>query len=130
EGVVSTSSVEDFKTFIAQRRRWGGKWRLHKAVGVKLLAVFVFAFHVTLIIAFVKMLLDSFDPWVFAGVFFVKACFEFFFLKRVLQHVGKSLSMKHFVFLQAVYSLYVTAFGILVNFGAFEWKGRKYGKND
>lgn len=130
EGVVSTYPVENLKTFIAQRRRWGGKWRLHKAASVKLLAVFVFAFHIILMIAFVKMLLGNFDPWVYTGVFLIKACLEFFFLKRVLQHVGKSLYMKHFVFLQAIYSLYVVVFGLLVNFGTFEWKGRKYGKND
>lgn len=130
EGVVSTYPSDSLKAFISQRRRWGGKWRLHKAISVKLLAVFVFAFHLAYMIAFVKTLSGSFDPMLFAGAFVVKASIEFFFLKGMLAHVGKSLYMKHFVFLQAIYSLYIAVFGLIVNFGTFEWKGRNYGKND
>lgn len=130
EGVVSTHPADSFKGFISQRRRWGGKWRLHKGIGVKLMAVFVFSFHLMYLVAFGKTILGALSPVLFLGVAILKAALEYFFLKGVMRHMGKSLYMKHFVFLQAVYSWYVAAFGLLVNFGTFEWKGRAYGKND
>lgn len=130
EGFVSTYPADSLKAFISQRKRWGGKWRLHKGVGVKLMAVFVFSFHLMYLIAFGAIMLGAFSPVLFGGVVVLKAILEYFFLKGVMRHMGKSLYMKHFVFLQAVYSWYVAAFGLLVNFGAFEWKGRVYGKND
>ncbi len=130
EGVVSTAPAKNIKAFISQRRRWGGKWRLHKAISVKLMAVFVFAFHLFYLTTLANTLLGALNPILFIGVFIVKASLEYFFLKGVLTHMGKSLYMKHFVFLQTIYSLYVVVFGLLVNFGTFEWKGREYGKND
>src|SRR5690606_40338999 len=67
EGVVSTAPAKNIKAFISQRRRWGGKWRLHKAISVKLMAVFVFAFHLFYLTTLANTLLGALNPILFIG---------------------------------------------------------------
>lgn len=126
KGIVATYPAENIKSFVAQRKRWGGKWRLHKSLSVKLLALFIFFFHLVLLVSLVWTIFGELNPYMFAGTFLIKSAFEYFFLKRVLHHLGKPLYFKHFVFLQAIYSLYILVLGMLANSGTFEWKGRKY----
>lgn len=126
EGIVATYPMKKIKDFVAQRKRWGGKGRLHKSKGVKLLALFIFFYHVMLLAAFIWTALGFLNLYIFMGVFLAKGMLEYFFLKKVLHHLGKPLYFKHFVVLQTVYSLYILVIGMLANFGSFYWKGRKY----
>jgi len=124
--VVYTEPVSSIWSFIDQRRRWSSKWKLHKSWGVKAVALGVFCFHLFLIISLVAAISGDLHLGVFAGGMVVKAIAELFFLKKLLDHFDKPLAAVNFILLQAIYSIYVLVFGVLSNFGSFEWKGRSY----
>lgn len=126
KGLVYTKPAKNLNTFINQRRRWGGKWKLHKSASVQILALAVFLFHSLFIGCLIATLNGAFEPYAFATGFLVKASVEFIFLKKILDRFEKPTFLKQFVVLQCLYSFYVIVFGILVNFGSFNWKGRKY----
>ena len=86
----------------------------------------MFLFHLGFLTATILAIFGLLDPIVFVGLFLLKAIPEYIFLKKVLSHLGRALYIKHFVALQALYSIYVLAFGVLANFGSFDWKGRNY----
>ena len=135
EAIVATKAQENWKLFYQQRKRWAGKWRLHKNPFVALTALGVFFFHLSWIIFFLIVLRDqltvglsSNNPLLF--YFFIGALFkfgtEFLFLQIVLKSLNKKLLLWPFIVLQLLYPVYVLIFGIAVNFGSFSWKGRTY----
>ncbi len=124
--IVFTEPVREVSTFINQRRRWSSKWKLHQSLGVKAVAIGVFCFHLFLIISFFAAISGYLSFFVLAAGMVVKAVAEMFFLKKMLDHFGKPLKPAYFIILQGVYSFYVLIFGVLSNFGSFEWKGRSY----
>lgn len=125
-GLVYTKPAKKLNTFINQRRRWGGKWKLHKSLSVQILALAIFLFHSVFIGCLIAALNGTFELYAFATGFLIKASVEFIFLKKILERFEKPTFFKQFVVLQCLYSFYVIVFGILVNFGSFNWKGRKY----
>src|SRR5690606_2011169 len=115
EGMVLTKAVADLTTFVHQRKRWAGKWKIHKSLGVKLLAIFVFSFHLTVCLGIIGMLSGLLSFSIIAGLLLLKTLSEFVFIGAVLSHFEKKLSLKHFVVLQGIYSFYVIVFGLIAN---------------
>lgn len=126
EGVVYTSAIKEFRTFVNQRRRWSGKWKSHKSWSVKMLAVGIFVFHLVMIVSFLAVLAGGLSPLVYLSGFMFKATIEYIYLKRILNNFVKIVHFKEFLILQSIYSIYVLVFGVMANFGTFDWKGRKY----
>jgi len=124
--VVSTAAQPNIKSFYHQRKRWAGKWKLHKNLGAALLAVFIFMFHASLICALVLMWFGWLSWIVFVAVIGTKASVEFLFLRSVLSSMNKKLSISNFLLLQGIYSAYAVFFGIAANFGGYQWKARHY----
>src|SRR5699024_8147681 len=100
--------------------------RQHKSMTVKSLAIFIFFFHLSFINSCLFTVLGMLSTPLFLVILLLKFGLEYYFIKKVLQTLGKSLYLKHFVVLQGIYSFYVLIFGILTNFGTFKWKERKY----
>lgn len=124
--IVYTEPVKEILSFIGQRRRWSSKWKLHKSPAIKILALGVFGFHLGLIISLGAALSGMINFYVFAIGFGAKAITEYIFIKRLFDHYGKALHLGYFLILQCIYSVYVLIFGLLSNFGSFEWKERRY----
>jgi poly-beta-1,6-N-acetyl-D-glucosamine synthase len=125
KAIVYTRAQSSFSEFYAQRKRWGSKWRFHTGIKSKLLAFFIFFYHFSLILAGVLVMSGQYPFEVFLIQIFSKLAVEFVFLRSIMQFLGKVLSFYRFLFLQAVYSLYVVVFGLVANFGSTYWKGRK-----
>ncbi len=123
---VYTSPVKKLSTFVNQRRRWASKWKLHKSVTVKLVALSVFGFHLSMIGFLICAVFTYLHPLIFIVGFCAKAVGEYIFIHNLFRHFGKSLRPGVFILLQGIYSVYVVVFGVLSNFGSFEWKGRNY----
>ncbi len=123
--VVSTGARRSWNDFLQQRRRWAGKWRLHKNPSVLFTAMAVFFLQLGWLAASVLMLLNGFLIYFFAGVL-LKFGAEFLFLRSVLRSFGKTILVLPFLLLQLLYPMYVLFFGLAANFGSFTWKGRKY----
>lgn len=125
EALVQTEAQATWSAFYQQRKRWAGKWRLHRRPSVAITAVGLFLFHASWLALSVAVFLQQPFAYFFAGAL-LKLGAEFLFLHTVLQSFGKKLAIFPFILLQLLYPLYVLFFGIAVNFGSFSWKGRTY----
>lgn len=125
DALVQTGAQESWSTFYQQRKRWAGKWRLHRKPSVAITAIGLVLFHASWLLFSVSMLLNYPFAYFFAGAL-IKLGAEFLFLHSVLQSFGKKMPYLPFVLLQILHPLYVLFFGIAVNFGSFSWKGRTY----
>ena len=126
EAIVATYPQKTLKEFIHQRKRWAGKWNNHKGIRVKLLAVSIFLYHFSFLLVALLTLSGRYSFLVFISQFTLKVLVEFIFLKKVLSFFHKKLNIFRFFTLQIIYSVYVVLFGVLANFGSFQWKGRTY----
>lgn len=125
KAVVHTRPQVSYAAFYHQRKRWAGKWRLHKKPAVALSALALFAFYASWLFLAVAMLVKGLLLFFFAAAL-LKFAFEYLFLRSVLQSFNKKLGWSPFIILQLIYPFYVLFFGLAVNFGSFKWKGRTY----
>jgi biofilm PGA synthesis N-glycosyltransferase PgaC len=123
--LVQTRAQSGWHSFYQQRKRWAGKWRLHRKASVAITAIGVFLFHVTWLCVAVAVALQLPFIYFFMGAM-LKLGAEFLFLHTVLKGFGRKLQLFPFILLQLFYPFYVLFFGIAVNFGSFTWKDRTY----
>lgn len=124
--IVSTEACSSWQQFMQQRKRWAGKWRLHKGIGPKLMAIIVFMFY--LLLATV-LLLPVFDPALtpyIALALCLKGVADYRFLRPIFHFLKKPLFLKVFLLLELVYPFYVLFFAVAANVGSFTWKERSY----
>lgn len=126
EAIVRTYAKSGLREFYHQRRRWAGKWKLHKNAGVALAAIFVFAYHSLLLTACCMALFGQYSWVLLATSLLLKFILEFFLLNDVLHFLKKRMSLLNFILLEFIYSAYVVFFGICANFGSYTWKNRSY----
>ncbi|WP_017732896.1 glycosyltransferase [Nafulsella turpanensis] len=125
EAVVQTIPQPDWKAFVQQRKRWAGKWRLHRKPAVAATALSLFLFYTAWIGLLLNLLLSG-QWFLFFGGVLLKFSIELLFLQAVMGLMGKKIPWLALIFLQLVYPFYVLYFGVAVNFGSFSWKGRTY----
>jgi poly-beta-1,6-N-acetyl-D-glucosamine synthase len=124
--LVSTQPCAGWQAFVAQRKRWAGKWRLHKHWTARLPAVAVFAFYLLLALSgLLPLLWKNTLPLVLLA-WALKAVADYRFLHSVLKLLGKPLSPALFLVMELVYPLYVLFFAVAANRGGFRWKDRSY----
>jgi len=125
--IVQTQPPENLRSFYFQRKRWAGKWKLHKGISVKILALFIFGFHFLNLVGGVGILFGWFEnpAWVL-GHFVIKFLIEYFFLMPILRFFEEGRLFFYIIILQFFYSTYAVFFGILANIGGYQWKGRKF----
>ncbi len=124
--VVYTNAKASVKEFYHQRRRWAGKWKLHKNKSVMAIAVFVFIYHLASLFTLLLIIVKGYFWFLFLLLWLLKAAIEFFFLRDVLLFMGKKMPFQNFLMLEFIYSAYVVFFGICANFGGYTWKDRQY----
>lgn len=125
KAVVETKAQESWKAFAQQRKRWAGKWRLHRKPSVVFTALSLFLFY-TVLLGLQLILWLKGEWFLFFGGALLKFGLELLFLQAVIGLFGKKIPWLPFLFLQLIYPFYVLYFGIAVNFGSFSWKGRTY----
>jgi biofilm PGA synthesis N-glycosyltransferase PgaC len=124
ESIVTTHPKETLNSFINQRVRWAGKWRHHDGTNSKLLAVYVFLFHLSVILFPFFVIMGDISVYVMLGLLIVKAVVEFFFLKPVCSWLGIRWNWFSFLVLQLFYPLYAVGVAIAGLFRNPSWKGR------
>ena len=125
EAVVETNAQESWEGFVQQRKRWAGKWRLHRKPAVAFTALSLFLFYAVWLGLQLILLLKG--EWLlFFGGALLKFGLELLFLQAILGQMGKKVPLLPFILLQLIYPFYVLYFGVAVNFGSFSWKGRTY----
>ena len=126
EAIVQTDALPTLLSFYHQRKRWAGKWKLHKSLPTALLAIFIFGFHTVLLAIAVLTIVGQFSFLLFAILLLFKAVSEFVYLHEVLRTLDKKLQLTNFILLQLIYSPYAIFFGLAANVGGYRWKSRSY----
>jgi cellulose synthase/poly-beta-1,6-N-acetylglucosamine synthase-like glycosyltransferase len=123
--IVETKANQSVLQFYNQRKRWAGKWSYYKSAFVKVLALSIFSFNLYFVLGWFLIVAGGIDYKTFLVQYLTKALLEGFFIFDILKFLKKKIHLISFAFLQIVYPFYTTFFGIVANFGGYQWKGRK-----
>ncbi len=124
--VVHTTPPPTLRAFDQQRKRWAGKWKLHRDYRVAILALFIFSYHLCWMVTFAAVCL-GFYPWmVWVAQVLPKSILEYLLLRSVLTALQKPLPPVLFALWQLIYAPYAVFFGMRANFGRYTWKNRTY----
>lgn len=126
KATVYTTPQESLAAFYSQRKRWASKWKLRKDKKTAALALFIFAYHASLLIAATNVIAGAYPLLIFSLQFLAKTLTEFAFLINIFNFLGKVMNAGLFILLQLLYPFYAVIMGIAANFGGYRWKGRKY----
>ena len=124
--VVWTYPVTTFSAFFNQRKRWAGKWNYGKRITTRLTALLVFLCYLSFVLGILWSVSGVFDWPFLLGFVGLKIFLEGLFLWKATQLTGIGFRAGLFMASQIFYPLYVIFFGIMANFGKYEWKGRSY----
>lgn len=124
ENVVTTHPQKTLNNFLSQRIRWAGKWKQHDGTNSKLLAVYVFLFHLSVMMLPFFVLMGDISVYVMLGLLVAKAWVEFFFLRQVSSWLTVPWHELSFFLLQLVYPVYAVGVAVAVLFKKPAWKGR------
>lgn len=126
DAIVETQAHDSLKSFYYQRKRWASKWKHYNNPLVTALAVFIFLTNFSLIVSAALFLFAKIDLINLLIIFSLKFSAELLFLMLVLSFLRKKRLIWLIPFVQILYPLYVTFFGLIAQ-GKSEyiWKGRK-----
>ncbi len=124
---VQTQPPDNLLSFYFQRKRWASKWKLHKGISVKILALFIFSFHLLNLGSGIGIVFGWFEnPVWIIGHFLLKFSVECVFLMPSLIFFKQRKLFLYIIILQFIYSLYAVFFGVLANIGGYQWKDRRF----
>lgn len=125
EAMAHTHAKPTLTALIHQRKRWAGKWKYYKNLNIKLLAVFIFVYNFLFFAAFFSILFGNYSLKIFVLQLFIKFLADFIFMKSIMKFLKKPFNMIHFLIIELFYPFYAVFFGIVSNFGKYDWKGRE-----
>lgn len=123
EAIVTTSTPDNIQELLNQRKRWAGKWKMHKDIFSWFIPFFVFSLNLTLLMAY-YMLIFKFDTALL--ILILKPIADLIFLKTISKFYDAKFDFMTFLTLEFIYPFYVVFFGIASNFGTFTWKKRRF----
>lgn len=126
DAIVSTDAHSSWQSFYNQRKRWASKWKHYINLKISGLAVFIFLSNFSWLLALCLWAVSYFSFSQFLLLTSLKFSAEFAFLSLVLWFFKKKTAIFFIPFIQIIYPIYVTFFG-LISQGKSEyiWKGRK-----
>ena len=124
--IVYTNPVENFSELINQRRRWASKWNSYQLSYSSLLAVILFLHYLSFLGLIVVMII--YHSIIFSGIALIaiKLIIDFIFLKKVMKFCNLPFRIPVYLLTSLLYPFYALTIGIIVHFGKWNWKGRKY----
>lgn len=125
DSVVSTVASKTVAQFISQRVRWAGKWKHNSDLSTRLLGLFIFMVHVSVILIPVTYFIQPEAGDMLLALFLSKVILEYLFLYRVTSWLGVRWDWFSFILLQFLYPVYAIAIGFGSLFIRPVWKGRK-----
>lgn len=124
DSLVTTTPQQTLNEFLNQRLRWAGKWRYHDGTNSKLLAVYIFLFHLSVLVLPFFVLMGDISVYILLGLLVAKAVVELFFLRPVCTWLKVRWSWVAFIILQVVYPIYAVGVALAALFKTPFWKGR------
>ncbi|PIQ50294.1 MAG: hypothetical protein COW03_00705 [Cytophagales bacterium CG12_big_fil_rev_8_21_14_0_65_40_12] len=124
--VVHTFGVKSLSDLVQQRKRWASKWKVGKRFSTILTAIMVYLFQIVHLSIIGWMLADRSMANLLLIALGLKVFVEFLLIRGFFSSLEQKYSFVHFLVLQTFYPFYVLYFGLVSNFGNFQWKGRSF----
>lgn len=125
KAIVTTTPMPDWKSLLMQRRRWASKTFHYTDHKLTATLGFVFLFNVWFVVLLVAGLFTPICFLYALGFLLLKTMIEWSFVAGVSRFFGEEKLMKRFLFFQPVHIFYTVVTGLLSQWGAYEWKGRR-----
>ncbi len=125
DAMVYTTPQKSLSAFINQRRRWASKSRSYKDNFALYVAMSVFLFNVSLLMA---LLLSVFNPIIllyFCVFYAAKILVEFPLLFKITKFVKRKKLLWYIPLLELFYPIYIVFTAVYAYFGSYQWKGRR-----
>ncbi len=122
--IVTTAPHRSWRVFYNQRKRWASKWRAYNSLLPSVLAVLVFCWNMTPVVAVLSWLLDGINGNTALLVVGLKLVPEWLFLRQVLHFLRKQPALSFIPLTQILYPFYVIFFGIAAQTKGYYWKDR------
>jgi len=124
--VVSTKPMHMIRSFIQQRIRWAGKWKLHQDMKTGFTAVFIFLFYIILLTVTIVEFVNTRNMVLISTLWIIKWLLDAILVASVLRLSRIQLPVFHSIMLSFIYPFYAIVIGLSTISYNFEWKGRKY----
>jgi cellulose synthase/poly-beta-1,6-N-acetylglucosamine synthase-like glycosyltransferase len=125
KAIIETESVQSWKGFFAQRIRWSSKATYYKDWSITLVLMFVYFFNFLFLILIIAGFIDKYYWLVLIFYLFGKTLIELPFVYSIAKFYKQQRLIALFLFLQPLHILYTIVIGLISQFGAYEWKGRR-----
>ena len=124
EAIVSTTPVNNIRSFFMQRIRWASKISHYKHPATFLTLALVYLLNTGLLVLFFSCIFFGHWKWLLVLIA-CKTLSEYFFVSKVAAFFGQQYLMKYFVICQPFHIVYTVLAGSFGSFGKYEWKNRK-----
>jgi len=128
--MVTTTPAVNGKEFWNQRRRWSGKWKYYRSWSTRTLAVFIVLVHISNLALWGYLIANAASGLMLLQwpllLLILKTFAEALVVLPVLRFQQRRFLVGWFLAGQLLYSLYAILFGLLANFGSYNWKNRRY----
>ena len=125
DAIAYTDAKQSFGELLNQRIRWSSKWRFHKSIFIKLMAMLVFLNYLALFVAGIESFAGGYSL-VFLGVVLIRWISLLYFSYPLAQFFKISNVVWISLLLEIIYPFFVFFLGIASIFGKYSWKGRYY----
>ncbi|SFC89560.1 Glycosyltransferase, catalytic subunit of cellulose synthase and poly-beta-1,6-N-acetylglucosamine synthase [Flexibacter flexilis DSM 6793] len=127
DSVVNTATQPNWRSFVAQRKRWASKWSSYQDWKVTGLAIGTAAFHGLVIACWICVFISPKENFLLLISLIIKAITEYVLLKKICTDTRAHWSNAAFGALQILYSPYVVFFGLSAALlpKGYTWKSRQ-----
>lgn len=122
--IIQTQPASTWSEFYNQRKRWASKWENYSLAHVQWIAIFIFIFHLIILISTVLAFIPSFTWHGAVFLWGIKGIFDYFYLKSVARFLSIGFKKSTFILAVLIYPFYVVGFGLAGRFGTYTWKER------
>lgn len=123
--IATTTPMSTWGQFINQRRRWASKTLYYDDKKVMGVAALVYGVNLWCAVLLVASLSDRTYGWLLAAYLVGKLVLELPFVYSVTRFYNEQKLLWYFPLFQPLHILYTISVGILSQWGAYEWKGRR-----
>ena len=128
DAIVSTRSIQNFRDFLNQRKRWTAKSSKYKDLQSIYTSYLVLFTNLLLLLLFFSTVFFNNYFHLFIIFYGLKFIVDIWFLYPILKFF-KRLDLIKWIFpFELFYAFYIVLIVVLSFTGSFEWKGRKYKK--
>ncbi len=125
EAIVKTNVSPDWKSFVQQRLRWGGKLRGLRNFTLILVMSIVFLMHLNLLLVLLLSGIERVYFYLFLVGFLIKVFMDKRFMLGAFNFFRESHLLSLFLVAQFFQIFYMGILGVLSNILPYTWKGRK-----